>query len=169
MDEFDCLVKLGSLVKDIYFCEIPDFSILDGLVNGDGKINIHLPQDKVFTYLGEYSGSYINSSIISVNFETDIFIDSDELYEYPNLCNLVLTCTNHRVTSFDDEDLMNMFRAIINLTELKSLAFDIRGMQDYPIEQIKLMFGGNEKTLRVPIKIMSERPLRKRGRKYRRT
>ncbi len=135
-----CLAELGSLIKDIYFCKIPSIFFLNALSEENGEIRFHLPLYEVYERLGENSGSNCNANIISVNLETDILTDSEFLWEYPNLSNLVLTCTNSIATMLDDRDIKDMNSAIMNLTELKSLTFNISEMQDHPIKQIENFF-----------------------------
>jgi hypothetical protein len=150
IEKFNVLAKLGSITDEIHFRKNPDPSILNALIEDSDGIKIHLPKDKVFGFLDEFDAPYFGPNIITGNFETDIFIDSVGLLAYPNLSNLVLTCHNKEVETLDGWDLLEFHTAITNLTELKTLTFDLDGMKDQPIEEIEMMFVSNFK---IPVEI----------------
>ena len=144
--EESVIATLGESIREIYFCKIPEPSILEALLEHSDKIRYHFPLEKACGFIGEYSDYGWSANISSANFETDILIDSEELYSYPNLINLVLTCSNSEVNSIDDRDLMDMQLAIYNLTKLKSVTFNLNKMQSNPIDQIKesIIFPGRD-------------------------
>jgi len=84
MDENEVIMKFGFLTDEIYFKETPDSGLLNDLCEGNEHIRIHLPLKNAL-YLHEYSESFCSGNIISANFETDLFIDSEELYKLSNL------------------------------------------------------------------------------------
>ncbi len=138
--EQDVLTTLGKSIREIYFHKIPDISLLEALLEESDKIRFHLPLDKVCGFIDEYGESGLSSNIFSANFETDLLIDSACLYSYPNLINLTLTltCTNMEANSIDDTDIADMQLAIVNLTELQTVTFNLIGkMQRFPIDQLK--------------------------------
>jgi hypothetical protein len=131
------ITMLGKSIREIYFCEVPELSLLEALLEESDKIRLHLPRDKVCGFIGEYSESGFSSNIFSANFETDLLTDSEYLYDYPNLINLTLTCANRDASSIDDSDLENMQLAMVNLTELQTVTFNLKNMQSFPTSQVK--------------------------------
>jgi len=145
MDEDESIMKLGALIDEIYFKKIPDTGLLSELCEMNENIRIHLPMAEAL-HLHEYAESYCSENIVSANFETDVFIDSEELYKLPNLENLVLTCKNHSIDKLDIRDLHDMQLSIENLVHKKKVVFDLGKINDVPVQQVKdtMRFSGFE-------------------------
>jgi len=137
--ELDCLINLGEIVQEIRFSALPDETVWEALCDNSKGICIHLPLDKPFTF-GGMTNSPVNEHIISANYETDIFIDSGYLFEYPNLKHLVLTCSNVEVEEIDAKDLGDMWLAVSELQNIATLKLDVRRMKLQAVEQIKCQF-----------------------------
>ncbi len=135
--ELDTLMYLGGFIKEVYFNRIPPATILEALKENDMSTDIifHLPLNLV-TNTEYFVNSTANKNIHSANFQTDLFIEAQDLYCFPNLRNLALTCDNHEAIYISEDDMRNMLYAVMNLNYLELLILNISEMKDEVIEYI---------------------------------
>lgn len=138
----DDFIELGGLIDEIKFkrenvkkVRQIDLSFLESLIEGNKDIRFDLSKAGRIGSACEYESCSIN--IVGANFETDIFSDYSDLYSFPNLKILTLTCHNGEVEHLDDEDLSAMQLALFNLENLNTLTLDLVGMRENIIEQVK--------------------------------
>ncbi len=134
-EEFDCITNIASSIKEIHFNKVPNISILEALSEGSDNALFYFPLDKICTL--EYAEYNFSSNIAAINLETDVFIDSDNLYNFPNLKKLVLSCSNNKAETLSHDDLDDMRMAIENLEHLEELIFDLHKMKQTAINEVK--------------------------------
>ncbi|SEH04726.1 hypothetical protein [Candidatus Venteria ishoeyi] len=166
-EKYDILMELGSSIKEIYFSDIPNISLLEALADYEipskakrspisEKIIFHLPLDKVAGFIDEYEDSNISSNIYSANFQTDQFIDWQALYALPNLRKLVLTC--EKIDSiYNYEDISNIQLILSELEHFELLVFDMGETQRKIIEQIESFVHFPFQNIKVEFKSMRKR------------
>lgn len=135
IEDFECIKNIASSIKEIHFNEIPSHSILEALSEGCNDILLHLPLDKACIL--EYSEYSFGANIVSINIETDAFIDSNNLYNFPNLRKLVLSCSNSNIQTLSPDDLDDMKMAIENLEYVDQIIFDLHKIQQTAIDEVK--------------------------------
>ena len=135
-------IELGGLIDEIKFKSESvkkvrqiNLSFLEALIEGNKDIRFDLSTAGRIGFACEYESCSIN--IVGANFETDIFNDYINLYSFPNLKILTLTCHNREVEHLKDKDLSAMQLALFNLENLNTLILDLVGMRENLIEQVK--------------------------------
>ncbi len=134
-EEFELLALCMGTVK---LNKIPNGRSLESLIDFNDKIRFDLSSLRQPLCLGEheYLEPYVTSAIIA----TDLFCDSEYLYNYSNLEHAVITFSGQTVGYLDDRDITDFHLGIFNLPKLKTLKLDISALSPDQAEDMKISF-----------------------------
>lgn len=146
-DEFE---QLAQCMDSVRLTKIPSGMSVQTLIEFNDKIRFDLSGMKQPLCLGEHE--YLEPYVTSATIKTDMFDDSEYLYNYSNLEHASIVFSNNKVDYIDDRSLSSFQLAIFNLPKLKNLKLYISGLDPVQVEFIQacIKFPGSDIQVEFP-------------------